>query len=141
MLQDIGSLEGHDPTRRNRHFLAGLRVTSDTLVFRADLEGREGGKLYDLAANDRVADLINYCLYELRRLSPGEPNLAKYRFRQVCTRHCLSGHDPRPVCKLISSKPHKTILLGDQGQAPVANQLFVPEGRGIPTSEREQNPR
>src|SRR4051812_46694402 len=38
LLEDGRWLEHHDPARRDRHFLAGLRITSDPLTFLAHHE-------------------------------------------------------------------------------------------------------
>src|SRR5690606_14271161 len=51
LLQHVRCLEGHDPARQDRHFLAGLGIAPDPLVLVADLEGGEGRQLHGLAAD------------------------------------------------------------------------------------------
>ena len=64
VLEHVRRLEGHDPPWQDRNFLAGLRIAADALVLRADMEGGEGGQLYSLAADDRLADLIEDCFHQ-----------------------------------------------------------------------------
>src|SRR5262245_37597559 len=58
LLEDGGRLEHHHPARRDRHFLAGLRVAADALALLAHHVRAERGELHRFAALKTVGDFL-----------------------------------------------------------------------------------
>src|ERR1700704_4373678 len=66
LFQDRGRLEHHHAARRDRNFLAGLRVTADSLTFFPHHERAERRQLHGLAPLEAVRDLLQYHFNESR---------------------------------------------------------------------------
>src|SRR3954468_22983762 len=60
LLENGRWLEHHDPPRRDRHFLTGLRIAADPFALLAHHEGTEGRELHRLAALKAVGDLLQH---------------------------------------------------------------------------------
>src|SRR6478752_3626532 len=69
LLQLLAGAEGHDRARRNRDFLAGLRVAAGTLVLLAQLEVAEAGELDALAVLQRFAQRVEERVHEFLRFA------------------------------------------------------------------------
>src|SRR6478672_7334985 len=69
LLQLLAGAEGHDRARRNRDFLAGLRVAAWTLVLLAQLEVAEAGELDALAVLQRFAQRVEERVHEFLRFA------------------------------------------------------------------------
>src|SRR5436309_208447 len=60
LLENGRWLEHHDPARRDRHFLAGLRIAADPFALLAHHERSERGKLHRLAPLQTIRDLLQH---------------------------------------------------------------------------------
>ncbi|CUX23968.1 hypothetical protein AGR7C_Cc160219 [Agrobacterium deltaense Zutra 3/1] len=117
LLQHVRGLEGHDATWGNRNFLTRLRVAADTLVLFPDLECREGRKLDDFAAGDRVAYFVDDRFDQFGGFGAGQPDFTKHRFCKICACHCLPGHfSPQTVSELFSRSRRDYFPCGDRSR-------------------------
>src|SRR6185437_8272046 len=82
-LQFLSGTEGHHAPRADRDLLAGLGVTSGTLVFVAQIEITEAGELYLLAVRKSRANFLEEEIHELPRFPLVETELVEQRFRHL----------------------------------------------------------
>src|SRR4051812_38315291 len=64
LLEDGRRLEHHDPARRDRHFLAGLRVAADPLALLANHERTKRGQLHRFASFEAGGDLPEHQFHQ-----------------------------------------------------------------------------
>src|SRR6185312_7730567 len=114
LLENRRRLEHHDTTRRDWHFLAGLRVTSDALPLLAHHERAERRQLHGLATLQTVGNFLQYKFYERSRLAAPQTDYLVDRLAQIGSRYSLSRHgQPRQVGD--RSLPKTSIALNYQG--------------------------
>src|SRR5215471_4830929 len=58
LLENSRRLEHHHAPRRDRHLLAGLRISADALTFLAHHERTEGRQLHRFAALETIGDFL-----------------------------------------------------------------------------------
>src|SRR5215472_6575866 len=83
LLEDRGRLEHHHAPRRDRHFLAGLRITPNSLAFLAHHERAERRQLHRLATLETVGDFLQIEFDERRRFGTRQSYLLVDRLAQV----------------------------------------------------------
>src|ERR1043166_9270048 len=106
LLEDRGRLEHHHATRRDRHFLAGLRIAPDALALLAHHERTERRQLHGLAAREAVRDFLQYHFNECRRFRSRQSDLLVDSLAQVRPRHCFARHRLSPP-SATSNYPHE----------------------------------
>src|SRR5689334_5572332 len=104
LLENGRWLEHHHAPRRDWNFLAGLRITSDTLTFFTHHERAEGREFDRLAALQTVGDLLENQLDKRRRFRARQSYLLVDRLTQVRSCYCLTSHRP--------AHPRRTYLAG-----------------------------
>src|SRR5262245_21626591 len=97
LLEDGRGLEDHDPPRRDRHFLAGLRIAADPLTLLAHHERPERGQLDRLAPFQTVRDLLEHNLDQRSGFGTRQAHLLVDRLAQVRACHCFSRHRQAPL--------------------------------------------
>src|SRR5262245_31902018 len=97
LLQDRRRLEDHHPPRRDRHFLAGLRIAADALPFLAHDERAKRRKLHGLAPLEAIRDFLQHHFYESRRFSSRQPDFLVHGLAQVRPRYRLARHRLNPA--------------------------------------------
>ena len=107
LIQDGGRFEHHDPSRRDRHFLARLGVAPDPLAPLAYHERSERGKLHRLTALETIGDLLKHQLDQRRALGSRQAHLPVDRLAQVHTRHRFPSHSLAPLSAIRLNGPLK----------------------------------
>src|SRR5579863_7383815 len=92
LLENGRWLEHHDPARRDRNFLAGLRIAADALAFLAHDERAERRQFHSFAAFKAVGDLLEHQLYQSRRFRARQSNFLIDRLTQIRPCDRLSRH-------------------------------------------------
>lgn len=87
VLELLAGVERNDPAGGNRDFLAGLRITSGTLGFVAQLEIPKAGQLDAAPGLKSGADLSKKSIHERFALALGQPRLLKKNLDEVRLGH------------------------------------------------------
>jgi hypothetical protein len=91
-LHDLARAEDQHAARRDRHFLAGLRVASDAAALVAHHEGAERRQLDPVARHHGLGDSVDDGLDQIGRFSPRQPDLAMHGFAEIGPRKRLTRH-------------------------------------------------
>src|SRR5262249_28481490 len=89
VLEDVRRAKHQHAARLDRDLHPGLRVTPYALPFLAHREAPEGRDLHDLAASERVGNLVQYGLDQHRRLVAREPYLLIDGLTELRARYSL----------------------------------------------------
>src|SRR5882724_640206 len=97
LLEDCRRLEHHHAPRRDRHFLAGLRVSPNALPLLAHDERAERRQFHGFAPLEAIRDFLQYHFYESRRLGSRQPDFLVHGLAEVRPRHRLARHRLTPL--------------------------------------------
>ena len=92
LLQNGGRLEHHDAARRNRNFLAGLRIAADPLAFFAHDKRSERRQFHGFAALKAIGDFLEHQFDQRSRFRARQAHLLVDRLTQIRACYCSSAH-------------------------------------------------
>ena len=90
LLEDVAGLENHHAARRDRNFLARLRIAPDALALGADQERSERRQFDRFAPDNTRADLVEDRLDQFGGFRSRQPHLLIHRLTEVGARDSLA---------------------------------------------------